>query len=63
MDIETLQQLASQGDPGACMQLGHRLMRGRGVTRAYERAIACFDTAARAGDTDALYLLGKYYLK
>lgn len=63
MDIEQLQQLAERGDPGACMQLGHRLMRGRGIQRDYERAMACFDRAARAGDVDALYLMGKYYLK
>lgn len=47
----------------SCMRQGRRLLRGRGVPRDYERALECFDRAARAGDTDALYMLGKCYLK
>lgn len=54
---------ADAGDPSACMQLARRLMRGRGETRDYERAVYYFDLAARAGEADALYMLGKCYLK
>jgi len=45
------------------MQLARRLMRGRSETRDYERAVYYFDLAARAGEADALYMLGKCYLK
>ncbi len=40
-----------------------RLMRGRGEERNYERAVELFDRAARWGDADAHYWLGKCYLK
>ena len=36
-------------DTAACMRLAHRLMRGRGQARNYERAVELFDVAARAG--------------
>lgn len=63
MEAGELEKLAQSGDPAACMILGHRLLRGRGMPRDYERALLYFDTAARAGEVDALYQLGKCYLK
>ena len=52
---DELAQRADAGEPDACMHLAQRLMRGRGGQRDYERAVAYFDTAAKAGDADALY--------
>ena len=62
-DESSLEERVAAGDPAACMQLGKRLLRGRGIERNYERALACFDTAARSGNADAFYLMGKCYLK
>lgn len=63
MHPDELETRARAGEPAACLALGRKLLRGRGIGRDYERAIALFDTAARTGHPDALYLLGKCYLK
>ena len=63
MDAQELQRRAEAGDISACMALGHKLLRGRGVPRNYEQALHFFDLAAQAGEADAHYRLGKCYLK
>ncbi len=40
-----------------------RLIRGRGTARNYEEAVEHFDAAARLGSAEALYWLGKCYMK
>ncbi len=46
------------------MRLAKCYMRGRGgYARDYEQALHYYDLAAQQGDVDALYALGKCYLK
>lgn len=61
---DELQRRAAAGDAHACLHLAKKLMRGRNSTaRNFEEAVEWFDCAARAGHADALYWLGKCYLK
>ncbi len=49
---------------GDYAKLAARYRRGRGgCERDFERAVYYYDLAAQAGDVDALYQLGKCYLK
>lgn len=54
-----LEARAAAGDRDACTQLRRKLLRGRAVGRNYERV----SEAARAGETDAFYMMRKCFLK
>ena len=61
--LQELRTRAAAGDAEAALHLAKKLIRGRGEGRNFEEAVEWFDAAARAGLADALYWLGKCYLK
>ena len=57
-------ELPDESDTAACLRYAKLLQRGRGkIGRDFERSLYYFDLAAQAGDVDAMYHLGKCYLK
>ena len=52
-----------ENDAAACLRHAKRLVRGRGQERNFEEACRYFDRAAPLGEPDAMYWLGKCYLK
>ncbi len=55
-------ELPDEGDALECLRYAKQLIRGRGgVSRDFELAVKYFDLAARAGEVDAMYWLGKCY--
>jgi hypothetical protein len=57
-DMKELQAAAAKGNPRAEAQLGEILLRGDGLAKDEERAVALFEKAARAGHSGAAFRLG-----
>ena len=56
-----LRRRAVQGEVGAQIGWGHRLLQGNGTARDPEAALRWFRIAAGAGDADALNMVGRCY--
>lgn len=57
-----MEEQPDERDIKACAIYAKQLIRGRGkVGRNFEQAVYYFDIAARGGDVDAMYQLGKCY--
>jgi len=60
----TLGDLPNSLDAQACLCYAKRLVRGRGANaRNFEEALHYFDLSAQLENVDAMYWLGKCYLK
>jgi TPR repeat protein len=59
--IETLRQMADQGDPYACVKYGQKLQKGDGIQADPRAAVAYFQRAADQNDTDGIVWLAKCY--
>ncbi len=57
-DVKELQQAAAKGNPKAEAQLGEMLLRGEGIAKDEERAVALLEKAARAGHSGATFRIG-----
>jgi hypothetical protein len=57
-DLKELQAATAKGDPRAEAQLGEMLLRGDGVARDEQRAVALLEKAARAGHSGAAFRIG-----
>jgi TPR repeat protein len=60
-NVSELKQFALQGDPQACMEFADRSLEGDGVPRDIKQAAAFFERAAKAGNPDGWFRLGKIY--
>ena len=60
-NVESLEQLASQGHVDALYELGRIYYLGDGVGQDYARAINYFEQASDKGSNSANYYLGKIY--
>jgi len=57
-----LKKAADAGDPDACYELGNRYLSGdKDFPKNATRAMLCFEDAARKGNRDAAFRLGKMY--
>lgn len=60
-NIDELKQFALRGDPQACMELADRSQEGDGVPKDIKQAEILFERAAKAGETNGWFRLGKIY--
>jgi len=60
-DVDSMRNLAEQGDPAAQFALGAHYVTGEGVTQDYNEAVHWFSLAAAQGHVIAQSTLGAYY--
>ena len=60
-DMDSMRNLAEQGDPAAQFALGAHYVTGEGVTQDYNEAVHWFSLAAAQGHVVAQSTLGAYY--
>jgi putative methionine-R-sulfoxide reductase with GAF domain len=60
-DLDSMRNLAEQGDPAAQFALGAHYVTGEGVTQNYNEAVHWFSLAAAQGHVIAQSTLGAYY--
>ncbi len=56
---EQLKSFAARGDPKACLELGDLFLEGGAVPRDVRRAAALFEQAAKGGESNGWFRLGK----
>jgi len=61
MPLDRLEKAAGTGDTAAQVELGKRLMEGRGVGRDFTRARKLFEAAAESGSADAMFGIARIY--
>ncbi len=62
ISLRWLNKAVAQNYPAAIFDLGYRTLNGTGITKNIEGGISLLDKASTMGSTDAMVVLGSYYL-